>query len=160
MIWKNAMKYPVLVVGIVLFTLFITNPKTKEYWQKHTKRFIPNSCTAIKSRIEKQAPDNWEIECPGTVRLVLKVHFNIDVKDQDTLRPALYREMANTYVKLANLSNPETMAWIKIVEIDIVYESGKIHSVSDGQALVELRSKRTQRDIANHLKLTVKVKEL
>lgn len=160
MIWKNALKYPMLVVGIVLFIIFLNSPTTKDYWNKHTQRFIPNACTAIESRIAKKIPSNWSIDCPGTVRLILNVNFNKKPKKKASLRSLLYRELANSYVLLGKVSNPETMANIKVIEINIIHKDVKIISKSDGQAVVELREKRTQRDIANHLKLTVRTKEI
>ena len=149
-----------LIIGIVLFIIFLNSPTTKDYWRKHTQRFTPNACTAIESRISKKMPSNWDIECPGTVRLILNVEFNKQAKSQAETRTLLYRELANTYMLLAKISNPETMENIRVIEINLKHKSLGIHSESDGQAVVELKSKRTQRDIANHLKLTVKTKEI
>mgnify|MGYP003682595971 CR=1 FL=1 len=160
MIWKNALKYPMLIIGIVLFIIFLNSPTTKDYWRKHTQRFTPNACTAIESRISKKMPSNWNIECPGTVRLILNVEFNKTAKSQGAIRTLVYRELANTYMLLANISNPETMENIQVIEVKLKHKSLEVHSKSDGQAVVELKGKKTQKDIANHLKLTVTTKEI
>ncbi len=55
MIWKNAMKYPMLVVGIALFVIYLSMPETKRFWEKHFNRFVPNTCSAILDRIAKKA---------------------------------------------------------------------------------------------------------
>jgi hypothetical protein len=105
-------------------------------------------------------PSNWNIECPGTVRLILNVEFNKTAKSQGAIRTLVYRELANTYMLLANISNPETMENIQVIEVKLKHKSLEVHSKSDGQAVVELKGKKTQKDIANHLKLTVTTKEI
>ncbi len=152
------MKYPILAVGVVLFTLYITNPKTKEYWENHANKFVPNSCEAVKERILKKESKRWKMECPGTVRLIVKVDLTKRSKQMNL--SAQYRELANTLVNLGKLSNPETMSYLKVVEVYISAGSKEIKAITNGQALVELAQKKSQDAIAEHLRMTVKTQEI
>ena len=158
MIWKNALKYPVLAVGVILFTLYITNPKTKEYWDNHAKKFVPNSCEAVKERILKKEAKRWKLECPGTVRLIVKVDLTKRAKKVNIITQ--YRELANTLVNIGKLANPETLSYLKVVEVYLRSDITEIKAVTNGQALVELAQKKSQDAIAKHLKMTVKTQEI
>ena len=160
MFWKKALKYPVLIVGIVLFALYITNPKTKEYWANYDRRFIPSTCDALKDRMEKQLPDNWNLKCPGTQLLKVEVKSELRKDKYPIVRSSLYQELANSYIEIGRVANPETLSNLKNLELKIVHPQLIINSKTDGQAVVELRSKRGPEEVKNHLKLTVKVKEL
>ena len=75
MIWKNALKYPVLVIGLVLFTLFLMDPKTAIWWDKQMRRYIPSTCDAIVDRSGKKLDQSWELECPGTKLLLITIPY-------------------------------------------------------------------------------------
>ncbi len=152
------MKYPMLVVGIALFVIYLSMPETKRFWEKHFNRFVPNTCSAILDRIAKKAPTNWSLECPGTVRLVVDIQSEI-IPNQKNLRQGLYKELANNLLKLSQISNLETLENLKVIEMNLMSSQKNIHAKTDGEALVELSKKRSQKAIAQHLKLTVKVKE-
>jgi|TARA_Y100001934_G_scaffold265483_1_gene343688 hypothetical protein len=160
MIWKNAMKYPMLIVGIILFTLFLTSDPVQKYWKGHMQKYIPNTCKAIVQRVEPKVNPDWEFECPGTQRLIIKVDNSDQAVNPSQLKTLLYRKLANTYGQLAQYSNPETVAHLQIVEISIIHKQLTIFSKTDGQAIKELRAKTNPREFAAHLKLTVKVKEI
>lgn len=152
------MKYPMLVVGIALFVIYLSMPETERFWEKHFNRFVPNTCSAILDRIAKKAPTNWSLECPGTVRLVVDIQSEI-IPNQKNLRQGLYKELANNLLKLSQISNLETLENLKVIEMNLMSSKKNIHAKTDGEALVELSKKRSQKAIAQHLKLTVKVKE-
>jgi hypothetical protein len=159
MIWRKTLKYPVLVIGIILFGIYINDPKTKIFWSKFNGRYIPNTCVAVMDRVEKKTPDYWSFECPGTQLL----QISIDSQSKETksllIRQDVYKELANSYKTLGKYSNPETLEFLKHVEITIHHPKIGVKSKTDGQAVVDMISKKSPLDIANHLKLTVKVKE-
>lgn len=159
MIWKNAFKYPVLAIGVLFFVIYLLDPKTKEFWGSKQSRFIPNTCEAILDRLRPNAPKDWDLNCPGTSRLVLKVPYAGDPKDQKNQRSQMYKLLANTLVSLGKMTNKETMEYMQVVEVYIMHDLFSIKSKTDGTAVVEIARKKTNEDIANHLKLTVKVKE-
>ena len=66
MILKTLMKNPVLVIGIILFSLFLHQVASKEKWGIFSnKKLIPTSCRAALVRIDKHIPANWKTECEG-----------------------------------------------------------------------------------------------
>lgn len=159
MFWKGAMKYPVLIAGLIMFTVFVLDPSTKRWWEKVQGRYIPSTCRALGDRIEPKAPSEWTIECPSVSRLALTVEFDKDFKTLTELRTNIYRSMANNLKSFALIANPETLQNLSTMEILVVNDRIEVWGVTDGQAMVELRSKNSQKEMAEHLELTVKVKE-
>ncbi len=160
MLWKNTLKYPVLMIGIILFGLYLCDPNTERFWRNHKRRFIPSTCDAVMDRIIPKALVNWELDCPGTQNLFITVTHDKADRNINLLRQDMYKELANTYVNISRFSNPETLKNLRFVNVIIVHPKLKIHSKTDGQAVTELRFKKARKEIAKHLKLTVKVKEI
>ena len=160
MIWKNTLKYPVLTIGIILFVLYLSDPKTTKFWKNYKRGFIPSTCDAVLDRVVAKTPSHWELECPGTQRLIVNITHDATGKSEFKLRKDMFKELANSYVNLARFSNPETMAILQVVEINMVSDDYKIHSKTDGQAVAELLLKKSQAAIAKHIQLTIKVKEI
>ncbi len=152
------MKYPALVAGIIMFALFLADPKTKTWWNSLGDRFIPSTCKALIDRVSNKSPDNWSMECPGTSRLVLNIETEID-PDSTDLRKLMYRSMANNLKSFAIMANPETLQNLKVFEIMLESENFSILGKTDGQALAKLGRIDSPKKIAQHLRLTVKVKE-
>lgn len=159
MIWQHLLKYPMLIVGIILFSLFLMDEHTKIWWKKYNGRFIPNTCMAISDRVLPIAPKNWSIECPDKDLLILTVKSSIQ-SAEPKLRSDLYRELANTYVQFAQISNPETLEFLIKLRIILDHPKLTIESVSDGEAVVGFLKIKSQQRILEHLAATVKVKEV
>lgn len=158
MFGKNAMKYPALVAGIIMFAIFLSDPKTKSWWGSIKGRYIPNTCRALIDRVSEHQPDNWSMECPGTSKMILTVASEHS-SDEKNLRTLTYRTMANTLKSFAVMANPETLINLHTFEVLIEHEDFEVLGRTDGQALTKLRSIEGQNKIAQHLRLTVKVKE-
>lgn len=159
MFWKNALKYPALIAGAIMFTLFLADPKTKQWWQEIQGRYKPSTCRALLDRVEKKAPSEWDLRCPKVSHMQLEVDFDKEFKSFGDLRMAAYRKMANDLKSLALMANPETLQNLGTLEILVKNDLLEVWGVTDGQAMVQLRDKKTQKDMAEHLELTVKVKE-
>lgn len=160
MFTKNAMKYPALVAGAIMFAIFVMDPKTKNWWNEDVKgRFIPSTCKALTERLESKVPSSWDMKCPGTSRLVLEVDFEEQFPNKQALRTAIYRAMANNLKSFALMANPETLENLSKFEVMMIHDDMEVWGVTDGQAMVKLRDKKSQKTMAEHLELTVKVKE-
>lgn len=158
MFGKNAMKYPALVAGVIMFALFLADPKTKVWWNSLGDRFIPSTCKALVDRVSPKSPENWSIDCPGTSRLVLSVESELESSNPE-LRKLMYRSMANTLKSFAVMANPETLQNLKVFEIVLKNDDFSILGKTDGQAMAKLGRINGTNQIAQHLRLTVKVKE-
>ncbi len=169
------MKYPVLVMGLIMFGIFLSQETTQKWWSKQMARYIPSTCSAVKDRVMKKAPSSWSIECEGTNFLRLTVPFEKELKDPKNLRIAMYRELANLYAQFANNANVamkyvedkkvkvyneiETLEHLKNIQIIMKSKNLEIISQSDGQAVARFIDLKRKSEIAEHLKLTVKVSE-
>ncbi len=160
MIWKKAFKYPVLIIGIVLFGLYLNDPKTSEYWAKQSRRFIPSTCDALVDRTAPRAPKAWHFNCPGTQLLILRISYEAPADEKFPMtRQKMYKLLANSLVKLAQISNPETME--NLINLKVIVENKRINILAktDGSAVVKFLKLAGKDQIAEHLKLTVRTKE-
>lgn len=160
MIFRKALKYPVLIIGIIFFTLYLLDPKTSEYWSKHSRRFIPSTCDALVDRAEPKADEDWSFSCPGTQLLILKIPVS-EIKDEKfpATRVRAYKLLANSLVKLSQISNPETMEFLQNIKVILEHSRLKVLAKTDGNAVNKFIGMTDQDKIAEHLKLTVKIKE-
>lgn len=160
MIWRKALKYPVLVIGIILFVLYLLDPKTSEYWSKQSRRFIPSTCDALVDRTEPRADKEWNFNCPGTQLLIIKIPVELEGEEKfPEIRKAMYKKLANSIVKLSQISNPETMEYLENIKIILEHPRLKILAKTDGNAVNKFLKITDKTKIAEHLKLTVKIKE-
>lgn len=160
MIWRNAMKYPVLITGIIMFILFISNEKTKIWWNEVSMRYIPSTCKSLKDRLDNKSPDHWKLYCTTTEDMVLKVKFKSKAVDEQNTRSLYYRVLANELKTFALFANPETLVHLNSLKLYLKGKDLRILAKTDGEALVRLREIKDKDIMAKHLKLTVKVKEL
>lgn len=159
MILKRTLKYPVLIVGLVLFWLFITDPATKKYFSQFNNR-APSTCRVVQDRVAPKMPSNWNLECLNTKELVVTIKSELMPKEPKLLRSLLYKQLANSLQEFARYTNLETLEFLKIVRVNLKHENLDINAKTDGEALVQLLAKKDQSAVANHLKLTVRTKEI
>lgn len=160
MIWRGAMKYPVLITGIIMFLLFLSNEKTKIWWNEISMRYIPSTCKSLQSRMESKLPDHWKIRCANIDSLILRAKVQKDPAESSQARPLYYRILANELTSFAVMANPETLVHLKSFKLYLKGKHLKILASTDGEALVQLSRLKDKERIAEHLRLTVKVKEL
>jgi len=172
---KGIMKYPVLVMGVILFAIFLSQDTTKKWWNLQKRRFTPSTCDAVKDKVNKTSPSNWSIECPTIQLLILTVDFDEKAKDFRSQRIMMYRQLANIYSKFAHIANTrldyiedgkqkhyneiESLERLEAVRIILKNEQLLITSQSDGQAVSKFIKLKRPEQISEHLKLTVKVSE-
>lgn len=153
------MKYPVLILGIIMFGIFISQDSTKKWWNKISRRYIPSTCNAVMDRVQKKAPSTWDLECPGTQLLILTVDFEKTAKSHQEQRVMMYKEVANDLSRLAQFSNIETLEYLKHIKLILKHPHLEITAITDGQAVAKFKVLKRQEEILQHLRLTVKVSE-
>lgn len=154
------MKYPMLIVGIILFTLFITDDETGGHWRKFAYRYIPNTCKSIVDRSQKDLPDDWSLNCPGTEKLIINIDLGQTKKTTlPEIRREAYKTLANAYSLLANKTNIETLELLLQLHINIIHPRINIYSQSSGKECSKLHQVNDKVIIASYLKQGVKVRE-
>lgn len=160
MIAKNLFKNPILIIGILMMTIFLFNLKKKGYFGEN--KLIPSSCKSVLVMLNKRSPSTWRTECSNN-NLSVEVYKNPDFKKLNTVlkqRAYLYRELANDLSFIAKNSLNESLERVLIVRVKIISKNLDINSITEGRFLAKLATLKDKRFIANHLKATVKVKEL
>lgn len=160
MIWKKALKYPVLMIGVILFGLFLADEKTAIWWEKANNRFIPSTCGSLVSRLDSKLPDHWKLECETKDRFLIEASFSKEFKDVNILRANMFKEIANMLYKVSYQANDETLQSLKKLVIFLNSKKITIIAATDGQAVVKIKSIKDTKKLLAHLKLTVKTKEI
>ncbi|MFA5584269.1 MAG: hypothetical protein WDA09_08635 [Bacteriovoracaceae bacterium] len=153
------MKNPILVIGIILFGLFIHQVATKEKWGIfHNDRYTPTSCRAAVVKIDKSIPANWKTECEGN-NLAVFIKENTSVDDQN-LQPLLYRQLANHMSYIAKIATIDVLEKVDWVRFKIIHEKMIINAVTEGKYIVKLATLEDPELIRSHLQSTVQVQEV
>lgn len=160
MIWKNALKYPVLIIGIILFALYLSNSNTKDFWKKIDRRYKPSTCDVTVDRVKPKAPKNWSFNCETLQYLIVDIKYDKKLNPNLSLKQQLYYELANHLVKLGQFSNLETMSYLRKIKMNIITDQLTIESVTDGKTIVKLVNSENRRILLEHLKIGVRVKEV
>tara|TARA_Y100000768_G_scaffold388880_1_gene388199 strand:+ start:3812 stop:4582 length:771 start_codon:yes stop_codon:yes gene_type:complete len=181
MIWKKALKYPILIIGVVWMAIYLSDAKTADFWTRFKYRFYPAAyvCDSIKSRITDKLESNWSLHCPHTTFLLaringedelLKVLENQGSQDPYTelrnldlmrYRKILYSRVFDSIIKLITVADQDTLESLK--EVKLNYKTSRLGVLvqSDGQALRTIRDKiylvKVQR---LHHRATVALKDL
>lgn len=153
------MKNPVLVIGIILFGLFIHQVATKEKWGIfQNDRYTPTSCRAAIVKIDKHIPANWKTECEGN-NLAIFIKENTPVDDQN-LQPMMYRQLANHMSYVAKISLIDVLEKVDWVRFKIIHKKMIINAVTEGKYIVKLATLEDPELIRSHLQSTVQVQEV
>lgn len=148
MIWKKALKYPVLIMGIIMFGVYVSDTKTKHYWKKWKTRYIPNKCDTVVERAAPKAPDNWTFHCPETQLLLIRIPYKEKPEDKfPVTRTKMYRLLANSVEELSFISNPEAINHLKTIKFNLKSDRLQILGKTDGEAIVEIRKFLYEYDI-------------
>ena len=180
MVWKKALKYPVLIIGVIWMAIYLSDSKTADFWTKFKYRFHPAAyvCDSIKDRISEKLESNWSLHCPHTTFLlaringedeILKVLENSGASDPYTAmrnlelqkyRKILYSRVFASVIKLISLADQDTLESLTEVKINYKSQRRGVLIQSDGQALRIIRDKiylvKVQR---LHFRATVALKE-
>lgn len=181
MIWKKALKYPVLIIGVVWMAIYLSDAKTADFWTRFKYRFYPAAyvCDSIKTRITDKLESNWSLHCPHTTYLLaringedelLKVLENQGEDDPfqalrnlklDDYRRLMYSRVFASVIKLITVADQDTLESLSEVKINYKTSRRGVIVQSDGQALRIIRDKIYLVKIQRlHHRATVALKEM
>ncbi len=159
MLWNSLMKKPVLMIGIIMFLLFLYQVASKEKWGIFANsKLIPTSCRGVLVGLERRIPENWKVFCEGN-NLAVEIKELAIPEDVENIRPLLYRQLANHMAFLARNSANDILEKVFFVRFHLVHDKMTIDAVTEGKFIVKLSTLENSEHIMTHLKSTVQVKE-
>ena len=163
MIWQKLLKYPVLVIGVILFGLFLADDNTRKWLKSEGEKRIPSTCRALKSRLESKVPPHWALNCQDKLTLTVELDYiqkkSLPLPIHGKLKNVAYRTLANDLHHFAKLSNPETLVRLARLQMVLRHPKIKIEAISDGESLVKLGKLESKQAISDHLRVSVKIRE-
>jgi hypothetical protein len=161
MVSKLLTKYPIFMLGILMLTIFLFQLRDKGFLEARKDKMMPTSCRAVRVKLEKRIPSNWETLCEGN-NLAVSINFLMEkakLKDPKMLRPMMYRELANDLIMIAKNSPVDSLERTDIVRVKISHTDLEINAVTEGRFIIKLATIKSADLIKEHLKATVQVKE-
>lgn len=126
---------------------------------------MPSSCKAVRVKLDRRIPANWSTECEGkdfnslAVTIKYAQEKNKKVGDTQKLGQIVYRELANNLIQIAKNSPADNLERTNIVRVRFIHPQKQVDAITEGKYLVKLQTMTEKRLIAEHLKVTVQVKE-
>jgi len=159
MLWNYLMKKPILVMGIVMFSLFLYHVAKKDKWGIfQNDKLNTTSCRGVLIRLEKKIPENWKVFCEGNNLAVEIREIGIPEK-ANNLKQLMYRQLANHMAHVARSSMTDILEKVMFVRFHIVHPQMTLDAVTEGKFIVKLATLESPEHILTHLKSTVQVKE-
>lgn len=159
MLWNSLMKKPILVMGIVMFSLFLYSVSQKHKWGIfHNDKLISTSCSGALVRLEKKVPENWKVFCEGN-NLAVEIREIAIPEKADNIKLLMYRQLANHMAYVARLATTDILEKVLFVRFRITHPDLIINAVTEGKYIVKLATLENPDHIMTHLKSTVQVQE-
>lgn len=152
------MKNPILMMGILMFSVFLMTVSKKQSFMTREKLY-PSSCKAVLVRLEKRLPATWKASCKDN-DMMLEMSSNLSNDNLDLLRQGLYLEIANNIVLTSRNCPLDTLTQVKTVKLSLDHKSFKIEALTKGSDIVKFATMNEKQFILEHLKATVKVSEI
>ncbi len=153
------MKKPVLVMGVVMFSLFLYQVAKKEKWGIFAnEKLISTSCKGVLVGLEKRVPQNWNVFCEGNNLAVEIKEVTIPEKAAN-LKPLMFRQLANHMAFVARSSTVDILEKVLFVRFRLEHPQLQVDAVTEGKFIVKLATLEKPEHIISHLQTTVQVKE-
>jgi hypothetical protein len=159
------MKNPVLAIGILFMVIFLFQLGDKYNWMESRKeKLMPSSCKAVRVKLDRRIPASWATKCEGGDYNNLFVEFNVtETKNEKSspknLKALIYRTLANNMILTAKNSPTDNLERTNMVRFRLNHPKVQIDALTEGRFLVKLKTLTSPELIAEHLKVTVQVKE-
>ena len=161
MILKRLIQNPILMIGILLFSIFIMDLNRKGVFDKKNQRLKTDSCHAGIVRLKKRIPANWKLHCENT-NLIIDIVSSLQGKDftkSDNMKAAVYRTMANDLKFVANNIFSDNLERTPFIILKYTGQNFDVRAISSGENMAILGNLTNTTHIADHLKQTVQIKE-
>lgn len=170
---KSLMKNPILAIGILFMIIFLFQMGDKYDWfSSRRRKLMPSSCRAVIVKLDRRVPSSWKTECEGNDYNNLFVNMNLseqgssksvkgETKEnkQKRLKVFLYKTLANNMILTAKNSPTDNLERTNMVRFRLNHTKMRIDALTEGRFLVKLQTLTSPQLIAEHLKVTVQVKE-
>jgi hypothetical protein len=161
------MKNPVLMIGILLFIIFILDLRNRKgekalSWLS-SEKYNTFACNGAIPKLEKHAPEHWNIACE-------KNNLAVEIKEQDTklaslqerikIQTSAYRQLANTFSFISKHSAREPLERIDIIRVRYSLVNLELNAISEGKDVFQFINAKDSKALASLLQKTVQVQEV
>jgi hypothetical protein len=152
------MKKPILVVGILMFAIFIMRSAGHLPFFNRSN-LGTTACHGAIVRLERELPKDWDIYCEEN-NLTIEVDEDLPNVKPELIKETLYQLLANHFVLLSRSAENDLMEKIFIVRFKLKHHKLEINAISEGKYVAKLASLNSKEFIVEHLKQTVQVNDV
>jgi hypothetical protein len=158
---KFMMKNPLLMIGILFMAIFLMNLSGNNIFSRQSK-IKATSCNATLVMLNKRIPATWKTVCnDNNLEITINSSSLVEkLSDINKIRPLFYRELANNLIFISKNSPIDSLERVFMVTLKMDSSKFKLSSVTEGKYLIRLRTLKSPKFIAEHLKSTVQTQEL
>lgn len=153
------MKYPVLIIGIIMISIFLMDLKNnnRSIFLSRDK-LMPTSCSAVIVKLSRRVPGHWKVECKGN-DLHVEYPVETNIPNLDTLRQAVYKDLVNNIVLATRNSPIDTLENVRQIEFTANHKTLEIKAAISGKNIIKFATMKEPKFIMDHLAATTVVKE-
>lgn len=153
------MKYPVLIIGIVMISIFVLDIKNNNRSILLSRdKLMPTSCSAVIVKLSRRVPGHWKVECKDN-DLHVEYPVEANIPNLDTLRQGLYKDLVNNMVLATKNSPIDTLENVRQVEFKANHKQLEIKAAISGKNIVKFATMNEPKFIMDHLRATTVVHE-
>jgi hypothetical protein len=158
---KNPFKFPFIVAFVISLFFFSKYLNRQGFIKKRRQILQSTPCIAGLLKLEKKIKKNWDIQCEKN-DLIVVIHLENSPKfaDLNFKRAYFYREMANSLAFISKNSPAINLENTDYVNVTLKNGSFSVVAKTQGNSLAKLATLKGPESIKEHLKNTVKVKEI
>ena len=158
---KLLTKYPVLVVGLLILYIAVTDMNRRGIFTSSNEKLNPSSCRSALVMLEKRAPDNWKLSCDKN-SMTAVIPSLVDPKTYEGKRrtEAYYRDLANQIYFISKNSLNESLERTDFIIIHYKGIDRQINALTKGEDIAKFAQFETIDFILDHFQRTVEVQEV
>ena len=155
------MKNPMFMIGMIFAVILYMDLNRRGILGSRVDKLKATSCNAVLVKLNKKIPNSWTTHCnDNNLEVFINTQYLVDSKDtKKTLRPKMYRELANHLAFIAKNSPYETLERVLMVTVKLDNKTMVLAALTEGQYIVKLSTLRSNKFIIEHLKSTVQTQE-
>lgn len=156
---KLIMKYPVLIMGIIMISLFLWDLKSNNRSILLSRdKLMPTSCSAVIVKLSRRVPGHWKVDCKEN-DLQIEYPVEANIPNLDTLRQGIYKDLVNNMVLATRNSPIDSLENVRQVQFIANHKQLEIKAIISGKSMVKFATMNEPKFIMDHLRATTVVKE-
>jgi len=138
---SKLLKSPILVIGILFFTIFIFDLRSRKGALFQREKVMANSCRSALVMLDKRIPKTWKTSCKQD-NLAIEMPSEAETKKiaKEKIKHFMYRELANHLIFIAKNAFTDSLERVMIVSLKLSSDHMDLNAVTEGKYIVKFKT--------------------